>query len=378
MTGALAVILLLGVARPAASQLATQCLGGQCADGYRGCGCDASCCERRLRGKAGGAAGAGYGAETTTFGLMSSYASKYFEASTQRAALAREQKRIEELERQAREQRERERREREFRGDRDRLLSEMKGEGVPDLGKQPELKLDEPAPRGRPGSEDKDAACRKSFPGLEPAESYARRMAAFERACGSNLAGDAIAKAGSTKVAAIIGYESRIQRLLEKGRAMTKDDLWELNRLLDEGEALSGSLSPAERERLLDVPEPSVFDPVDSEGASVLEGIRLEEIKSRPPLPTFSPGAAMVGAIERLDAVAKSLPSMPDLDDIRVSVPRVKTPDLKLPERREALRSWKGVGHWIDEKKAEGRQAISREIAVLAGYGARNEAEYGR
>lgn len=375
MTGALAVLLLIGGARPAAAQLAGQCVGGQCADGFRGCGCDASCCERRLRSKTGGAVGGGYGygAESATFGLMSSYTRKYFEASSQRAALAREQKRIEELERRAREQQERERREREFRSDRDRLLSEMKGADVADLDKQPELKLDEPAPRRSLDPEEKDAACRRRFPGLEPEASYIPRMAAFEKVCGSNLAGDRIAEAGSTKAAAIIAYESRIHRLLGKGRGMTKDDLWELNRLLDDGEALTRTLSPEERERLLGVPEPSVFDPADTEGARMLEGIRLEDMKMQPPLPTFSPGAAMVDAIERLDAFAKKLPSMPDLDEIHVNVP-----SMKLPERAKAPKSWKGVGHWIEEKKEQGRQAVSREIAVLAGYGARNESEYGQ
>lgn len=387
---------------PAAAQLSGVCRGGVCADGFRGCGCDASCCERRLRRAAGGAPGGlggGYSPEMATMNMMMGFMQSFSAMQSQRgaqdqqrqAALAEEQRRLGDIQARLRA-------EEAARGaaaaaeERRRLAREFKGD-APDLTRTPEFKDEEPVRRAKP-KPDADALCRERLPhaarlaGDDDAaweakqKSYLPRLAEWEKSCGNGEGAALISRASKGKVGALIAYESRLARLMAKTEP-TRADLWEINRLFETGEELSVKLTAEERAELLGYDKaaesaaPKVFDPAQDRPLSLLGDLKVEEPASFPSLRALEPGPALVKAIEGLDGAARSVRGA----FARVDMNKELIPKSALPggDPRPAAkgRDW-NLRRWLAEKGERGQREVQRLVAELGSGGLQNQEDYAR
>lgn len=386
---------------PAAAQLSGVCKGGVCADGFRGCGCDASCCERRLRRAAGGAPGGlggGYSPEMATMNMMMGFMQSFSAMQRQRgaqdqqrqAALAEEQRRLGDI--QARLRAEEAARGAAAAEERLRLAREFKGES-PDLTRTPEFKDDEPVRRVKP-KPDADTLCRERLPHAArlagdddeaweaKQKAYLPRLAEWEKSCGNGEGAVLIARASKGKVGALIAYESRLARLMAKTEP-TRADLWEINRLFETGEDISAKLTAEERAELLgyekaaEASAPDVFDPAQDRPLSLLSGLKVEEPASFPSLRSLEPGPALVKAIEGLDGAAKSVRGVfAGVDMHKELIPRSALPGGG-PRPAAPGRDW-NLRRWLAEKGDQGQREVQRLVAELGSGGLQNQEDYAR
>lgn len=386
----------------AVAQLNGVCRGGVCADGYRGCGCDASCCERRLRGAAGSGSagqGGGYSPEMATMSMMMGFMQSFSAMQGRRDAqdrqrqdaVAEERRRLDEIQSRLRAE-EAVRAAAAAAEERRRLAKEFKGD-APDLTRTPEFKDEEPVRRAKP-KPDADALCRERLPHVarlagddEAAweakqKAYLPRLAEWEKTCGNGEGAALIARASKGKVGALIAYESRLARLMAKAEP-SRADLWEINRLFEAGEGLSAKLTAEERAELLGYEKAAesaalkAFDPAQDQPLSLLGSLKVEEPASFPSLRALEPGPALVRAIEGLDGAAKSVRgAFAGVDMNKELIPKSALPGGG-PRPASPGRDW-NLRRWLAEKGDQGQREIQRLVAELGSGGLQNQEDYAR